>query len=304
MTFEVDGERLGGTPAPGQCLRTFLREQGRFGVKKGCDTGDCGACTVHVDGVAVHSCLYPAARAAGHVVTTIMGLGGEAGDHPLQQAFVEAQGFQCGFCTAGMVMTGAALSDEQRADLPRALKSNICRCTGYRAIEDAFAGRANVDRSSGAATGSSATGASDGAIASGATEATPAGEVGRSRPAPAGPGIVTGREEFTLDHSVAGLLHASLLRAPHAHARIRAIDVTDALSLDGVHAVLTHENTPATPYSTARHFSRLDDPDDTRLFDSVVRFHGQRVAAVIADSEAIARAGCQLIAVDSEPLPA
>src|ERR1700677_2535985 len=104
-SFTIDGRTVAVEPLPGQCLRTFLREQGALGVKKGCDAGDCGACTVWLDGEPVHSCLMPAFRAEGHSVTTIHGLGQPGNLHPMQEAFMQAPGFQCGFCTAGMIMT-------------------------------------------------------------------------------------------------------------------------------------------------------------------------------------------------------
>ncbi|MFJ9942256.1 molybdopterin-dependent oxidoreductase [Streptomyces erythrochromogenes] len=290
MTYEIQINEQGfdTEPRAGQCLRTYLRERGWFGVKKGCDQGDCGACTVHVDGQPVHSCLYPAVRAGGRRVTTVEGLAREGGElHPAQQQFLDAQGFQCGFCTAGFLMTTSALQAEQGTahddgkleDLPRAFKGNICRCTGYRAIEDAVRGVKH-------------------------TESPCAGQaVGRSLGAPAGPQVVTGTARYTFDVEVPGLLHMKLLRSPHPHARIVSIDTTDALQVPGVHAVFTHHDAPEHLYSSARHEHPTEDPMDTRVLDDVVRFVGQRVAAVVADSEQAAEEGCRRVVVTYEELP-
>src|SRR5579871_1918783 len=129
MNFRINGKSVSAEPLPGQCLRTFVRELGWFGVRKGCDAGDCGACTVWLDGNPVHSCLIPAFRAEDREVTTLQGLATEGQLHPMQQAFLNAQAFQCGFCTAGMILTCASLNQAQRQDLDASLKGNLCRCT-------------------------------------------------------------------------------------------------------------------------------------------------------------------------------
>jgi hypothetical protein len=280
MSFLVNGKNHDARPRPGQCLRTFLRELGWFGVKKGCDAGDCGACTVLVDGEPVHSCIFPAFRAEERAVTTIEGLARNGELHPMQQAFLQAQGFQCGFCTPGMIITAASLNQSQLQDLPWALKGNICRCTGYGAIENAIRGVRAIEKAE-------------------------AGDAcGRSVPAPAARAVISGGARYTMDVAPAGLLHLKLLRSPHAHARIKSIRKDDALAVPGVRAVLTFEDAPEKLYSTARHEDESGDPDDTAMLDRVVRFVGQRVAAVVADSEAAAEAGCRKLSVDYELLPA
>jgi putative selenate reductase molybdopterin-binding subunit len=284
MTFQINGKSFAEQPKAGQCLRTFLRQLGWFGVKKGCDAGDCGACTVYLDGEPVHSCLVPAFRAEGREVTTIEGLAKSSGLgnelHPMQRAFLDAQGFQCGFCTAGMIMTAAALNQAQKADLGTALKGNLCRCTGYRAIEDAITGVRNVE------------------------DAAPGQACGHNTPAPAGPDVVTGRARFTLDVAVEGLLHMKLARSPHPHARIKSIDKSAALAVPGVVAVFTYEDAPQTLFSTARHEVREIDPPDMVVLDRTVRFIGQRFAAIVADNEGSAEEGCRKLKVDWDILPA
>ena len=307
-TIEINGVPAAAEPRPGQCLRTFLREQGNFGVKKGCDGGDCGACTVHVDGTPVHSCIYPAVRAEGHAVTTVEGLARTCGTpdgissdagalHPMQQQFLDRQGFQCGFCTAGMVMTAATFDEEQKENLPRNLKGNLCRCTGYRAIEDAVCGHEGHPDPKGPGSG---------IAGEGQPEPKP-GQLGDDVPAPASLAIVTGKARYTLDvpaEELPGLLHLKLLRSPHAHARVLSIDSTAALEIPGVVAVFTHEDAPAQLFSTAQHELYTDDPDDTRVLDDVVRFIGQKVAAVVADSVAAAEAGVRALKVDYQVLDA
>jgi CO/xanthine dehydrogenase Mo-binding subunit/aerobic-type carbon monoxide dehydrogenase small subunit (CoxS/CutS family) len=281
MKLTVNGKGFAASPPPGECLRVFLRDLGWYGVKKGCDGGDCGACTVWVDEKPVHSCLYPAFRAEGKEVTTIEGLAKDGELHPMQRAFLDAQSFQCGYCAAGMIMTAASLSDEQKTDLPRALKGNLCRCTGYASIRDAFAGVKNVQ--------SDVAGTSRGV----------------SVPNPFAEAIVTGQARYTSDvPPMDGLLHLKVLRSPHAHAKILSIDRSAAMAVPGVVEVFTWEDVPRKLYTTAIHEDNRVDPDDTYLLDNIARFVGQRIAAVVAETEAAAEEGCRRLKVEYEILPA
>jgi len=280
LSYQINGNKFVAEPDPGQCLRTFLRTLGWFGVKKGCDAGDCGACTVWLDGKPVHSCLVPAFRAEGREVTTLQGLACDGELHPMQQAFLDAQAFQCGFCAAGMIMTSASLSEQAKSDLPFHLKGNLCRCTGYRAVEDALRGAVSVEEDRAG-------------HACGASLANPRGEA-----------IVTGEARYTMDVQMEGMLHLKVVRSPHPHARITAIRKDKALAVPGVHAVFTWEDVARRAFTTATHDDFNVDPNDTYILDDVARHVGQRIAAVVADTEAAAELGCRLVEIDYEVLPA
>lgn len=281
MTFNVNGHHFSSSPAPGQCLRTFLRDLGHLGVKKGCDSGDCGACTVWIDGDPVHSCITSAEQMRGREVTTIEGLADGTSLHSMQERFLKAPGFQCGFCTAGMIMTCASLTDEQRADLPAALRGSLCRCTGFRAIHDAIEGVAHVQ-----------------------TDVLPGKEIGASVGAIEGHGVVTGAVQFTMDDVPAEAAHIKVVRSPHSHARAINIETKEARAVPGVLAVYTWQDVPRRAFTTALHENHLVEPNDTLLLDQVARFKGQRMVAVVATTAAAAEEGCRRIVIEWEVLAA
>lgn len=140
VSVTVNGESRSADVEPRTLLVHFLRDTlGLTGTNVGCDTSSCGACTIHVDGESVKSCTMLAVQANGVELTTIEGLASADGElHPMQQAFMECHGLQCGYCTPGMVMAAVSLLDEvpnpNEADVREGLEGNLCRCTGYHNI--------------------------------------------------------------------------------------------------------------------------------------------------------------------------
>ncbi len=267
------------------------------GTKIGCSDGQCGSCTVLVDGRAVRSCVYSARRAAGKEVLTVEGLAATWGDpeelHPLQRAFVEHGAVQCGFCTPGLLMAAAGLWNKMVAsrtipgddEIKRALARNACRCTGY----------ASVLRSMQSAVNEYRTGEPMPPIHIETVE--PMRVIGRSHPRPDAVAKVTGSAKFTDDYFFPGMLHGATLRAAYPHARILSIDTGKARAIPGVHAVLTHKDVPG------RNRHGLVFHDWPVLCDDKVRYLGDAVALVAAETPDLAAEALKQIEVEYEPLP-
>jgi CO/xanthine dehydrogenase Mo-binding subunit/aerobic-type carbon monoxide dehydrogenase small subunit (CoxS/CutS family) len=277
--------------APGWRLIELLREGlGLTGTKEGCDDGTCGTCVVMVDGKAVRACRMPAGEAAGSHVLTIEGLGTPERPHPLQQAFVAADAVQCGFCTPGMIMAAAALLERSprpgREEIVRWLGSNLCRCTGYQGIVDA------IEWAAGGREGSPRPWPSTPDL--GAPPARrPAGHVRPEALAKA-----TGLAVYAADLAVEGMLHARVLRSPHAHAEIIRLDAERARRLPGIEAVLTARDVPGEN----TYGRKLKD--EPVLAERIVRKVGDPVALVVAATPEAATAALAEIHVEYRPLPA
>ena len=136
LRVSINGEAARWTIAPGEILLDVLRREGYFSVKRGCETGECGACTVLLRGKPVNSCLMFAAQAEGCEIVTLEGLARDGRLHPLQEAFLDHGGVQCGFCTGGMILAAKALLEQNphpsEVEVREAMAGHLCRCTGYR----------------------------------------------------------------------------------------------------------------------------------------------------------------------------
>ncbi|MCL1975030.1 MAG: (2Fe-2S)-binding protein [Firmicutes bacterium] len=149
ITFILNGEKMDIEVSPGQMLISLIKDDLHLhGTKKGCARGECGACTVIIDGKAVNSCLIPALKVQGSIVETIEGLSTPTRLHPLQQSFIENGAVQCGYCIPGTIMSAKALLDKKPcptvAEVKMGIAGNICRCTGYVKIEKAILEAAQI----------------------------------------------------------------------------------------------------------------------------------------------------------------
>lgn len=342
IKLKINGTSQSYEVAPGDTLLKVLRDNGYFGVKEGCEDGQCGVCAVLVDGRPMNSCLLLAAQVEGHAVRTIESIG----EHPeqgwkkteglsaIQQSFVETGAIQCGFCTPAQVLAATALLEKEKdpseEQIRDALSGVLCRCTGYLKPVQAVRRAAAYLRGEAVppVPGSDApipiepvqlvSGESGEPLAADSGVATQTrvipqvlttpqskqfDTVGKPEKKVDAVKLVQGKPAFAADMEMRGMLHAKVLHSPLAHARIKAIHTEQAKSLPGVAAVLTWQDIPRVVYSTAGQSDPLPGPLDTFSLDNKVRFVGDRVAFVAAETPEIAEKALALIQVEYEELP-
>lgn len=287
----INGRKVTRSVQPFARLLDFVRDDvGLTGTKEGCGAGECGTCSVFVDGVLVKSCLVPAAKAKGARIETVEGLATSGELSVLQQAFHKTGASQCGYCIPGMVMaaTAALRANPQVSDdeIKERLGGNICRCTGYAKIFEAVELARDVMNGSRPATALLEDEVDDGRF------------IGANVRRLDAPSKVTGKLRYAGDMVMPHMLHVAVLRSPHAHARIISIDTSEAEAMEGVEGIVTHKDVPGVDgFGVFVH----DQPIMAR---EKVRYVGEAVAAVAAETELQARRAAAAIKVVYEPLPA
>ncbi|MEY2974202.1 MAG: hypothetical protein RIR49_622 [Actinomycetota bacterium] len=329
ISFDLNGRPHTTTCTPHESLREVLRRAGMFSVRFGSDSGETGAAAVLLDGELVSSDVVLAAQADGHHVTTVEAFNTGPDLHPIQAAFVAVGAFQSGYSAGAMVLGTHALLDRSpdptEAEIRDMLSGILDRETAYvkpvEAVRRAAAMlRGDAPSPFGPLVVPPMTDGANG-IDHDATSPPPVGApaVPRLVPSRDVPDMaVVGRPEikvdavrlakgnpaFTDDIEMRGMLVAKVLRSPHAHARIVAIDDSRARALPGVHAVLHHGNTPRVKYASGGQSWPNPHPHDQVSFDDKVRHVGDRVAVVAAETIDLAEEACRLIDVTYEVLPA
>jgi len=260
-------------------LSDVLRDEfGLTGTKIGCSAGDCGACTVIVDGAQACACIVSVGRCGGAHVTTVEGLAVEGALSPLQEEFCAMGAAQCGICTPGMLMAASDLlarnARPSEEDVKDALAGVLCRCTGYQKIVEAVMAVAN------------GTGALD------IVSPVSGGAVGSRMPRLDARAKVTGAELFGADLAPADCLWLAVIRSPHAHARFQLSDVDAFRVRHGLRAIISAADVPNNA------FAIFDQPKDQPvLADGLVRMRGEAVLGVVGSKEA-----CERALVDAPPI--
>lgn len=289
LNATINGRKVSRAAKPHLRLLDFLRDDLNLtGNKEGCGAGECGTCSVFVDGVLMKSCLMPVAKAQGAQIDTIESLAKSGELTVLQKAFHKAGASQCGYCIPGMVMAAtAALRANPFADreeIKERLGGNICRCTGYQKIFDAVELARDVQNGRVPATALLETDTTDGDV------------IGKNVRRIDAPSKVSGRLKYAGDMTMPGMLHVQVLRSPHAHARIVSIDTSAALAMAGVESVITSADVPGQDgFGVFVH----DQPVMAR---GKVRYVGEAVAAVAAEDALTAKRAVAAIKVVYEQL--
>ena len=291
IDFTLNGETVSLDANPITPLLDVLREElGLTGTKQGCDhEGECGACTVLLNGSPVRSCLTPIGKVQGQQVLTIEGLGSPETPHPLQTAFMEAGAVQCGYCIPGMLLTSKALLDRSpdpaREEIQEALSGNLCRCTGYQRIIGAVQAAARQIRSQ--------------------------ADLSKETPLPEVQGIggshrrmdawekVSGSLRFAADLLLPGALEILVVRSPHHHARLVSLAVPKASRVPGVTRVITAEDIPGE--NGLGDYSR-EEPVLTPAGETC-KMLGAPVALIAAESREAALSALDVLDVQFQPLP-
>lgn len=290
ITATVNGRKVTRSVPNHYRLIDFVREELKLtGTKEGCGAGECGTCSMFVNGKLVKSCLMPVQKIQGAEVETIDDLDRDHGMTVLQRAFHKCGSSQCGYCIPGMVMAATAtLRRNPKAgldEIKEGLGGNICRCTGYQKILDAVELARDVINGS----------KPESALAEAAETTSFVGHSTRRLDAPA---KVTGAIKYAADLWMANMLHLQVLRSPHPHARIVSIDSTVARAMPGVECVITSDDVPGID-----NFGVAIE-DQPIMARGVVRYVGEAVLAVAAETLDIARAAVRSIQVEYEILPA
>jgi CO/xanthine dehydrogenase Mo-binding subunit/aerobic-type carbon monoxide dehydrogenase small subunit (CoxS/CutS family) len=287
----VNGRKISRTAKPWQRLLDFIRDDlGLTGNKEGCGAGECGTCSVFIDGVLMKSCLVPVAKAQGTIIETVESLAQTGELSVLQQAFHKMGASQCGYCIPGMVMAATAALRVNplagREEIKERLGGNICRCTGYQKIFDAIELARDIYNGQKSAAVLAEPEPVDGSF------------IGTNVRRIDAPSKVSGSLRYAGDMVMPHMLHMHVLRSPHAHARIVSIDTSEAEAMPGVEGVITCADVPG---EDGFGVYVNDQPVMAR---GKVRYVGEGIAAVAAEDALVAKRALAKIKVVYDLLPA